>query len=1015
MRSHSDTEARGVLLVAVWLAIATVAGAQTVAGTGSISGTVRDPQGLLISDAAVEVVNESRGIRRTATSNSAGVFAVVALDPAEGYTVTITRSGFAVQEFTAVAVIVGEVTNLDVILSLSGQRLRMSVDESPPAVDLTKTEVSQAIRSWQILNLPINGRRVDTYVLLTPAVAPDGVLGLVSFRGLAGGNSFLTDGNDTSNQFFDENAGRTRVSTQISQDAVLEFQVLSTGYSAEYGRASGGIINTVTRSGANDLHGTAYWFFRNRDFNARDPHSPVEPPERRNQFGASLGGRLVRDKLLYFLNTEIHRREFPLVASLARPPLFAPNGAFTGTCGASQQQCAAALAFVTRGTGVLERRADSELLFGKLDWLPSQQHRFSASFNYLRWISPNGFQTSAVLNNGEGYGANGDSSVRTRYGRLEWKYLPNGTRINEFRFGWFKDRHADNINQNLVPGATGLINLTVEGQPNLGVGSDLPRLDPSENRFQLADTLTWMHDRHTVKFGVDWLSTQDYVSYLPNRNGSYEYATFTDFALDFSGNTARARNWQSYSQRFGNPVFDATVRDYGFFAEDQFRAAANVTLQYGLRYEYTALAQPPQENPEYPGTGRIPAVRTNFAPRVGAVWALDRARTVLRGGFGIFYARYHTGLLSTFFEDNGIGQPSVHLDKGFFGVPQSGPVFPDVLPSFGHLQTDPSVSSNIDLTLPSPSYRNPYTYQADVALERALSSDLSLSVSWIASRALHLTTVRDLNIGKAGTPVTYEILDAQGKPAGEYLTPTYRLVNRVNTNWRRVNSVESGGNSYYQALAVQVRKRASHGLEAALAYTWSHAIDFNQGGGADNIFFNDGPRTLWNGDYRGEKQSSQLDQRHRAVVSATWEPKFVTGWRLSAIGTFASTQPATPTVLVTGSPFPGAAFNTTLNGFGGSSRVPFWAPASLPVGSMARIDARLTKILRLTERIQLHANFEAFNVFNHVTTTQVSTVAYTVDNLVLRPVAGLGSAVASQGYPDGTNARRAQLSLRCIW
>ncbi|HXA49054.1 MAG TPA: TonB-dependent receptor [Candidatus Acidoferrum sp.] len=1015
MRSDSATGTRVAMLTVAYLWCVAGLGAQTLAGTGSITGTVRDPQGLPISAAAMEVVNQPRGIKRTAVTNAAGTFAVVALDPAEGYMVTVNRAGFAVQELYGVVVVGGEVTNLDVTLTLSAQRVRLSVDESAPAVDLTKTEVSQVIRSWQILNLPINGRRADTYVLLTPAVAPDGALGLVSFRGLAGGNSFLTDGNDTSNQFFDENAGRTRISTQISQDAVLEFQVLSTGYSAEFGRASGGIINTVTRSGSNDTHGTAYWFFRNRALDARDPHSPINPPEQRTQFGASLGGRIVKDKLMYFANVEIHRRDFPLVASLARPPLFDANGAFEGTCGASTQQCASALAFVTRGTGVLPRRADSELGFGKLDWLPSQQHRLSASFNYLRWISPNGFQTQSVLNNGEGYGANGDSSVRTRYGRLEWKYIPDGTRINEFRFGWFKDRHADNLNQSLVPGATGLINLTVEGQANLGVSSDLPRLDPSENRFQLADGVTWIHDRHTFRFGFDWLNTEDYLRYLPNQNGSYLYGTFTDFALDFTGNTTGARHWQSYSQRFGAPVFDASVRDYSAFAEDQFRIRPHITLQYGVRYEYTDLPQPRQENPEYPGTGHIPPRKTNFAPRLGGVWAIDRARTVLRGGFGIFYARYHSGLLSTFFQENGIGQSTVHLDKGFFGAPASGPVFPLILPAFSRIQADPSVASNIDLTLPSSSYRNPYTYQADVAVERAISNDLNLSVSWISSRALHLTTVRDLNIGKPGSPVTYSILDAHGKMASELTLPTYRLANRVNTNWRRVNSVESGGNSYYNALAVQVRKRASHGIEGFLAYTWSHAIDFNQGGGADNIFFSDGPRTLWNGDYRGEKASSQLDQRHRLVISSTWEPKFAHGWRLSQISTFASTQPATPVVLVNGAPFPGAAFNTTLNGFGGSARVPFWAPGSLPIGTVARTDARLTKVFPLSERFQLHANFEAFNVFNRVATTQVSTVAYIAENLTLRPIAGLGAPVASQGYPDGTNARRAQVSIRVLF
>ncbi|HXK07810.1 MAG TPA: hypothetical protein VMS37_35780, partial [Verrucomicrobiae bacterium] len=306
------------------------------------------------------------------------------------------------------------------------------------------------------------------------------------------------------------------------------------------------------------------------------------------------------------------------------------------------------------------------------------------------------------------------------------------------------------------------------------------------------------------------------------------------------------------------------------------------------------------------------------------------------------------------------------------------------------------------------------------------SPNLNLSVSWLWSRGLHLTTVRDLNIGPTGPPVTYQIDDANGKPVGQFTTPTYRLVNRVNPEWRRVNSVESGGNSYYNGLVVQLRKHLSRQFEGFLSYTWSHAIDDNQGGGADNIFFADGPRTLWNGDYRAEKASSQLDQRHRLVFSSTWEPKpairngglerwLASGWRLSQITTCASTQPATPTVLVSGVPFPNAAFNDTLNGFGGSTRVPFVPPSSLPIDQLVRTDARLTKVLPLTERHELHVNFEAFNVFNHVSNTAVSTVAFEASNGILRPVPNLGMGIASQGYPDGTNARRAQISARFVW
>ena len=186
---------------------------------------------------------------------------------------------------------------------------------------------------------------------------------------------------------------------------------------------------------------------------------------------------------------------------------------------------------------------------------------------------------------------------------------------------------------------------------------------------------------------------------------------------------------------------------------------------------------------------------------------------------------------------------------------------------------------------------------------------------------------------------------------------------------------------------------------------------------------NDGEK---NGDYRGEKASSQLDQRHRLVFSSSWEPKFSvkarglahavgTGWRISQISTFASSQPATPTIVISGVPFPNAAFDSTINGFGGSLRVPFLPASSLDIGQVFRTDARLAKIFQLSDRLQLHVNFEAFNVCNHVTDTAVNTTAYVATNQVLRPVVDLGKGVASQGYPDGTNARRAQVSARIIW
>jgi len=188
------------------------------------------------------------------------------------------------------------------------------VTASAPLIEETKSGVTEVVNQDQIDGLPINGRRADTFALMTPAVTPDGTFGLISFRGISSGNAFLTDGNYTTNSFYMENAGRTRISTQISQDAVQEFQVLSDGYSAEFGRAMGGIINTVTRSGTNGYHGTGYEFFRNRSLNAPDryaPYSVRNPPEWRHQAGGSLGGPIKKDKLFFFSNFELVKRNFP--------------------------------------------------------------------------------------------------------------------------------------------------------------------------------------------------------------------------------------------------------------------------------------------------------------------------------------------------------------------------------------------------------------------------------------------------------------------------------------------------------------------------------------------------------------------------------------------------------------------------------------------------------------------------------------------------------------------------------
>ena len=272
-----------LLFVIIGVLLCTPVFGQSAAGLGSISGTVRDSSGAIVPNATVVVANEAKGIRRQLQTNAAGLFTAPALTPAPGYSVTVEFQGFNRWEQNNIELQVGQNVNLNVALAVAGSAVQVEVSGVAPMVEDTKTDVSQVVNTMQIQELPINGRRVDSFVLLTPAVSNDGTYGLLTFRGSIAGNSFLTDGNDTTESYYNENAGRTRIASQISQDAVQEFQVLSAGYTAEFGRATGGVVNTVTKSGGNGVHGTGYWFFRNQDFNARDRYASFNPPESRHQ------------------------------------------------------------------------------------------------------------------------------------------------------------------------------------------------------------------------------------------------------------------------------------------------------------------------------------------------------------------------------------------------------------------------------------------------------------------------------------------------------------------------------------------------------------------------------------------------------------------------------------------------------------------------------------------------------------------------------------------------------------
>ena len=999
------------------------------AGVAGISGVVKDPSGAVVPNAKVVISRESQGTIRTLTSNGEGVFTAPVLTPGPGYEVKVTAAGFADYQVAGLVLQVGENLDLHVSLAVGQAATQVSVDAAAPMVEDTKTELSQVVDTRQITELPINGRRVDSFALLTPGVSNDGTFGLLSFRGVAGQNSFLVDGTDTTEQFYNENAGRTRIASQISQDAVQEFQVVSSNYSAEYGRAMGGIVNTVTKSGSNNVHGSAFWFYRSTGFDARDPFATFVPSEKRQQVGGVVGGAIKKDKLFYFLNTEVTRRNFPMVDSLNTVAVSPTTQTWIG-CGvgsgttpaATPAQCAAINGLLPRFFGSIPRTLHQELYLAKLDYRVNDRNSLSSSFNFLHDISPNGIQTGAVSTSGAALNGNGDDAVTVRNGHVAWTYIPKSNLVNEFRFGVATDRQWDGFDQAELGQGLGYLQVSVNGT-TLGPASYLPRIEPTETRYQFQDNATWTKGTHTIKFGADIATTKDFVYFISNYYGSYTYQTVNQFALDYSGNTTGAKNWQRYVQTFGNGAVSYRIGDNGFYAQDQWRATDRLTLNYGIRYEYAHLPQPSICNHDYPGTCQVPSSKKNFAPRLGVTYRLND-KTVLQAGYGMFYARFQGGTIDNLFTTgNGIYQTSITLNSTTSSQLAAGPVFPNALAS----QPAGASVSAASLQFMDPHLKTPYSEQGNIGIQRQLSSDLALTVSYLWSRGVQLYGVRDLNLPTTTTNFTYQVNDVNGNPAFNYTTPVY-IGSRPDTRYGAIYYDENGVNSYYNGLAVQAVKRFTHGLQALLSYTWSHEIDDGQsyGESTNNLFLNGANYWLYNGNYKADKGNGTLDQRHRFVLSWVWAPKFTTrtdwasrylinGWQLSSITTMASGHPyGSETVNITDTPVTGMFSNFSLTGSGFSGRAPWLTYNGYYLPAMYRSDARLSKVLPIGEKYNLTLNFEMFNIANTWSATgYTSSQGYTEAKGIITPTpTKLYIPSADAGFPDGTQARRMQISMR---
>ena len=1025
----------GVVALAAIAATAPAAIAQSTASV-QIQGVVQDSSGAVVPGAQITVRNVATGVERNVETNAEGRYRALGLAPGE-YEITVAMSGFATMLHRGIAVEVGDTATINITLEVATTTEVIEVASSSPIVEPERTAYTATIGQEAVENLPINGRRWDRFMLLAPTVQPDGDFGLVSVRGISGlYNNNTVDGADNNQAFFSEARGRTRVSYTISQAAIKEFQVGVSNYSAEFGRAVGGTVNSVTKSGASSFHGEAFYFIRDDAFDAREPFNKAEGldqlKDRRQQFGFSLGGSLVADKLFYFLNYDQQHRNFPGVAVDSRglrdfnkilftDPNFdvslVPDGDVPGVddpicdfATVGQARCEGARNLLLSELGPFSRKGLNNIAFGKFDWVINDRQNLSTQYNWHKWRSPSGIQTQLRTNDTPL--ANGFDGVRTDMFLVRHNYALSSGSINEFRFQFGRDLEFQRPN---APGPSVLHNsqLDIDGG---GMRNFLPRVKfPEEIRYQFVDNFTWLRGNHLIKVGADINFVDEEQINLFSGGGVFDYRSFEAYAMDVplsgipifqdSDPVLTGRHYRNFVQAFdissggiGRITFDTT--DWNFFIHDTWKVHPNLTLNLGLRYEYTDLPTLDQVKFGCETAGTCPEWaslpsdlkalsqrgvnedKNNLAPRIGIAWDVGgRQKLVVRTGYGLFYGQTsNSAIAAGLFENDGITRIALDLEPR---DDAAAPLFPNTfcnppLGTPGQSSTcapPANISGSLNMNLFADDYVRPVIHSWDLDLEYALSSTMSFSATYLGSRALRLPIFVDTNLPD---PIdTLTIVDGSGN---SLTTLPFYGGDRPVSAFNNIIQTQSVVNSAYHGGVFRVKKRMSHGIQFDSHLTVAKAIDNGQ---SSTTFFSFFSQWLDPRNGRLDKGRSRFDIRRKWVTNVLYRPQIdrfdneaarqlLNGWTFSSIMTFRDGR-AAPGDLDMNFINPFSLFlgwdaisTFTANGSGADNRVPWLQQNFGETTGLSNVDIRVQRDFSVGEGKKFVFSWEAFNLFNHV-------------------------------------------------
>ncbi len=1033
--------------------------------TGAIRGKITDPQGAVVPNANITVTNIGTNKIQTQTATDDGTFRITNLEPGT-FTVEVTSGSFAPFKQENVVVEVGQVTALDIPLNLPGATATVQVTAEAPVINTSDNANSVNVNQTSINELPINGRRWSNFALLTPGTVPDGRFGLISFRGISGLlNNNTIDGGDNNQAFFSEERGRTRINYVISQSAIREFQVNTSNYSAEYGRSAGGVVNAVTKSGTNELHGELFYYNRNNRNGARNPlafqnvlvngvSTPVaaKPIDLRQQFGGAVGGPIIKDRLFFFFSYDQQKRNFPGLAVFSNPNyLNTVSTSLLTSRGLTATQINNSLTFLNSLTGETPRQGDQKLYFPKLDWQINNSNLLSASYNRLRWASPAGIQTQAVNNYGKR--SFGDDFVKVDSLNLRLQSTISATTLNEARFQYGRDFEYE-FSQAPLPGEPLTSSTSLGARPpnvfltnglQFGVPNFLERPSyPDERRYQFADTVTNTRGRHTFKFGADINRVTDNTQNLRYEAGGYSYNNINDFIVDYTNfltplpastlcatqptaaqlaaKTAIARNvgrcyTSNYSQGIGSRGLQFGTYDYNFFGQDDFRISPRLTLNLGLRYEYQKSPKVVLANNNstiIPNDGRtvaeatstLPNDKNNFGPRIGFAYDIfGDGKTSVRGGYGIYYGRIINSTIYNALINTGNPAGQAQLSVPATLTTTTGGVTTTVINPIAPIFPQIIPTNNLTFTLGAIQF-----FQKD------FQAPLINQYDFILERQIAQNTVVSISyIGSLGRNLptfvdqnlaptgTSATYSIVGGPfAGQNLTlPTYT---RANTAFQQLTQIQSSVNSEYNALVLQANRRFTKGLQFQASYTLAKSTDTNQA--SVTFTTNNSPFNVFDRSY--DSGPSTFDVRHKLVVSAVYSPTFYKGIAKSAYNYLLNGYSIAPIyAYYSGQPYDGTVSGTSLNGTNGSSFFPLNQRNAYRLPSISNLDLRLGKRFRFTEKYNLELLAEGFNIFNRTQIFTQNSTLYTRSGSVLTYNSTFGIPTAT----DSTLYRERQIQL----